>query len=638
MAARNEHEIYSLTNRFPAQGITPQMVIAACLSEDLSTLAVYHALGVDFNKIYDSNGFPLLHLAIFYNKPKTFTQLIEYGINIETTSLDGGTTALNWAAMINKPYYANQLIELGANINTRANDGYTPLNNALYFENYSLAKSLLKIPTIDVNIPNHEGLTPVYFAFTDKQWDVLESILTHPNYDATFNNIALSVFDLNALHNYLDQHVNDPHPDILEAFHIAKLFGFKFDFNGCLPLTQLHDTHQHACFPYGGYSNRLGAYAMADSYHQFFDTIINDSHIPLWAYQAFVTVNDSLTFSANIFDPKSYYNKIVLGETVIVPTGWDGHSIVFVFHQDKLYRCNRGENSDGIHGIEEFIISKPTNLTESMISHMLTIKGTPQYLQYDIIDILGLQKVGEIENPTQIAGNCVWTSLEAGLEASLLANFMYQGVDSHTAHKLAKDSYNLWKEFDLTYTLKDAIEHQELLLENEIYDDILIKMLENHHNPTTELDIQNAIVALYELDKPSVFETFDQEIGQILIKYNPHSSNTISYMQMYTPSYSDYLTYWLSKSPLTLQEQIKAKEYYDFLKACDDYQQKNGHTVINLDEIINVSFSNSLDNLFNNILSDTTQTASFKPSPVTPFLSTLIPLEEFSTGVHEHFA
>ncbi|MGD9590968.1 MAG: ankyrin repeat domain-containing protein, partial [Candidatus Berkiella sp.] len=380
-------------------------------------------------------------------------------------SKEEGEALIN-AAIHNKPNEIQKLINLGVNLNYRAQDGYTALNNAVLLNHEKIANMLLSQPSVDVNIPNNYGLAPAYFAHKYNRLPMLDSIIKHPTFDLEFNLVIVNDLEKYEYKNYLHS-INTSSLPFLDAYQQAKLFAMKYEFNECLTFKHVDNHHFH-CFEMKGYANRLGAIGMADSFGNFYDIIVSNSHLPSWAQSAFVSVNEALEFCATIFEPSVYYQRYQLGELVIIPSGWDRHSIVFVVCDDKLYRCNRGDMSDGVHGIEEFVITKPDKFTVNVFDHMLQASGTPDYLQNQIIDILGLQKIGEVVNPTQIMGNCVWTSLEAGLEASLLSNFLNSGVENSEAHLLAKQSFSVWEEFDLSYTLKTAIDNVDVLNYYEI--------------------------------------------------------------------------------------------------------------------------------------------------------------------------
>jgi hypothetical protein len=314
-------------------------------------------------------------------------------------------------------------------------------------------------------------------------------------------------------------------------------------------------------------------------------------------------VNEAVNFSANIYDPSAYYSKINHGDLVIIPSGWDGHSIVFVVHGNQLYRCNRGDMSDGIHGVEEFIISKPENLTVDLIDYMLAAEGTSKYLQFDIIDILGLQKTGEIVNPTQITGNCVWTSLETGIEASFVTTFMGQGLSSDLAHRLAKDSFLVWEEYDLTSTLVEVIDNKDVYIQTELYDDLLIGALGTHHDSQNEGDVQRAIMIIDELDVPIVFERFNQDIGDIMYKYDPQAYSHIAPMKSDSFSYFDCFVSWFDvfHLRLTKSEYQTAKEYIDFFQACDNYMKTANMTAISIHDVVDATYSHDLEQVFRHV-------------------------------------
>jgi len=410
------------------------------------------------------------------------------------------------------------------------------------------------LPQVDVNIPGEQGTLPILYPFLDGKFDVLNKIISHSSYDPTFNSIMVSGFHLPKLEDYLTIQGKSGDINLINAYEESKLFGLKFDLDGCIPLSNL-STHEYGCLTFDGYFNAMGIIAVNDSYNQFYSKVVSESMIPSWASQAFVNVKESLHFSASVFDPGAYYDRVKRGEAVIIPSGWDDHSIAFVFHKDTLYRCNRGDESDSIHGIEEFKITKPENINVKLIDFMIEAEGEPHYLQHELINILGLQKIGMVENPTQVAGNCVWTSLETAVEAAFISNFLELGVDHHMAHQLAKNSFLVWEEYDLTTTLKEVIDHKDVFIAAEIYDDLLIRSLEMHHDPLNVNDIQRGIFALNALNNKDFFE-------------------------------------------MTKGDKTVTQEYLDFLKACDDYQKVMPASTIDLNDVIADTFINTFEQVF----------------------------------------
>ncbi len=572
-------------------------IFSAIINEKMSTLELYK--NYDLNALDTHTNETFLQAAIRYNKPKVFDTLVGYGIDINNASPFDGTTALHEALRLDSTYFTNKLINLGANVNVRDDKGYTPLNYALDFGRYTQAEVLLKVPQIDVNTPSTQGATPIWRAFVDDKFDVLNKIINHPSFDPTFTRILLNEYNLSDISKYLIAQGKIGDATLVNAYDESKVFGLKFDLDGCMPFDNII-SHDFDCFSFEGYYRKQGAIALADSYNQFYFNVIEKSELPSWASQAFVSVKEAVDFAANVFDPATYYDKVKRGELVIIPSGWERHAISFVIDKDTLYRCNRGDESDGIHGIEEFKITKSSNLNIELISQMLNWQGESKYLQYDLIDILGLEKIGMVENPEQITGNCSWTSLETSVEAAFVSTFMTLGLDNSTAHQIAKQSFIQWEEFDLTYTLKDVIDHKEMFIAANIYDDLLIRALETHHNPNNEHDVQRGFFSLNELNNEAVFEKFDQDIGQMVNKYAPFQVSQISFMDAYSASYYDYLMSGLdfNNHRMTKDEKLFAQEYLDFIKACDNYKSKVASLPMDIHDIIMNSFIDGVEAVF----------------------------------------
>lgn len=583
-------------------------IINACINQDLAALKYYHSKGYDFNSIFDSVGDSLLHIAIKNNLPKSFDLLLELGVNIEIKEQYFDLTPLNYCAFYNSINFAKKLIEHGADVNTQDSTQYTPLNNAVFFQNYAFANYMLTLPEVDVNIPGINETTPMMWMYVDGQYNTLQKTINHPQFDATFNYILLSdqapmdpIFS--DMMNYLEHNGKSIDYSLVDLIHEIKVFGLKYDFAGTLFLSEL-DIHGDFAFSFEGYSNEEGIQKIALSFDPFYQ-YAEQSGIPEWAKTAFSVVHESIVFSQQTTNPSAYYDKILSGAPVLIPSGWDGHSIGFVIHGDRLYRCNRGEHSDGIHGIDEYIITNPSNLSPYYIQMMLVASGSSQEFNQDIIDYLGLELVGQVENPGQIAGNCVWTSLETSVEALFITTFLEMGMDNESAHQLAKQNFSLWENYDLNMSLQHIIAEPELLLQNEIYDDLLINIIEAHHDANDVAEVERGVIILNQLDEPSVFATFDEKIGSYVMEYSPQSYETISFLNVYAPTvlppeptYFEAWTQWLFPPAidLTPDEIILAKEYLDFLSACDQYQATHPTHVD-----CNMELQHSLVQLFSDI-------------------------------------
>lgn len=581
-------------------------VISACINEDVEALKRYHAQGVDFNKIYDSVGDPLLHIAIKYDSPKSFDTLIELGVNIEICETYFNMTALNYAALYNSVDFAEKLISAGANVNTQDSTGYTPLNNAFFFQSYETANYLLDNPNVDVNITGYKT-PPLYWAYIDGEWATVQKIISHPQYDPTYEYIIFSeaapVSTIAAeIAAYLKAYGPPINDDMVELYHELQLIGLKYDLSGSILFSEL-ENHGNYIFSFNeGYYNEVGMQHIGSSFDAFYQAVDN-SGIPEWAKEAFSIVHESVIFSQNTTDPNAYYNKIIAGDPVLIPSGWDQHSIGVVIHGDHLYLCNRGDESDGIHGIYEFLITNAGNLTPLLIDYMLKAAGPSSDFNQNVIEGLALESIGLVENPTQTVGNCVWTSLETSVEALFITTLIDQGLDSQSAHALAKQNFTLWENYDLDTSLQQIVTDPQLLLQNEFYDDLLIDIIEAHHNANDIAEVARGVFIFNQLNEPSVFATFDERIVQTVLEYDPQSYESISYLSSYAPAepviptYYEVISGWLFPRTIDLspEEQVLAREYLDFLVACDQYQATHEPALSNLEFTLN----QSIGELFN---------------------------------------
>ncbi|MFI4937923.1 MAG: ankyrin repeat domain-containing protein [Candidatus Berkiellales bacterium] len=549
----------------------------------------------------------LLQHVIDFDLHNTFATLIDVGFNIENRSFDKGLTALNFAVVKNKPDFIIKLIENNANVNTRDSEGYTPIHHAFQANNDLVIDILMNTQNVDINIPSNKRKTALETAFYEHHnMAYVDNIIAHPSFDATYHQLILNQVDNPELLNYLHSKKLEIDPIILGVFEQAKRFGMQYDLKGCFTLNGLAD-HQFNCFKFGASNRIVGVNRFTNDFNIFFNEMVNPStnHIPKWAAQSFAQVKEALNFAATDFEPKHYYEKIKLGEIVYIPSGWVKHAVDFVFHDDKLYRCNRSKkHTDGIHGIEVFQITQIDNLNLELITKIMTSELTSDFIQIELVNILGLVKIGEVENPVQVAGNCRWTSMEAGLEATLISSFIDQGLNTEKAYPLAKRIFNLWEEYDIENKLKGVIDNKENLLSQGIYDDLLLNALKYHHDPLNESELQKGVVILNELSEPTLFETFDTLYGQMVMQYNPEAYKQISYLAPYSPLYSGNKFLVNSEKTFSITELAVAKEFHEFLKACDDYQQRYHPDPIRVDEVLDLPTHHRLEQIFVETISD----------------------------------
>ena len=566
-----------------------QEIITATLSGDIPTLTHYYEKGVDLNRITNAYGDTLIHIAIDSQNTNTLSTLLNWGLDVNQQNPNDGLSPLNLAACYGYTSYLDPLIGHGADFNTVDESNFTALMNAIWFENYQTANHLLTYEGVDVNIPAWGEITPLELAYLDNQWGTFNQIMAHPTFNPTYEFLMLQGTPL--LEEISAKMISagfDYDATVIEAFEVMRLFGLRYDLQGDFTLMALGKDGIFS-FSFEGYFNHLGMVGFYHAYEDYQSNVINVTLLPDWAQGMFAQVHEALALSASTVDPQVLFDAYLSHKPILVQSGWEGHSIVFVIHEDRLYRCNRGHLSESNHGIEEYIIHKPDNLELDLIELMLDASGDPDFLQVDLIKTLGLEKVGVVETVMQTAGNCVWTSLEAGLEALMITSLLEMGMDSQSAHILAKQNYLLWENYDMTLSINELLEHSDFLIENNLYDDFLLMALEAHHQADNPYDVDRGQIILDALEDSDYWGSFEEQIGDTVYQYDHNIGNQSDYMQDYNSNMGN--AEWLLNAlgyygwQLSSEDAQKAKEYHDFLIAIEAHETTEAPYALALHDI-----------------------------------------------------
>ena len=125
-------------------------------------------------------------------------------------------------------------------------------------------------------------------------------------------------------------------------------------------------------------------------------------------------------------------DRILRGETVVIPTGWPGHATVVVFSNDLVMKGNRGERSQGIDsGISVFApSSKPTHETLTKAIEKLRGKNLQAHFEENLDTMLNLERVplndeekAFVYRKDQKFGNCTHASTKTALLVLLFVKF-----------------------------------------------------------------------------------------------------------------------------------------------------------------------------------------------------------------------
>lgn len=547
------HHPSTLPNSIMLSADLTDKVIYACLTEDVDTLKAFYEQGYDLNHLhadYKDAPAPLLILAVANNLPRSFNTLMDFGLDLETVY--EGLTPLHFAVRLGYVDFVKALVASGANINAIDIDEFTPLMTSLSFEYDDLTEYLLQQPQLDVNIPTNR-VTPLEVFLRDEHFHFAELIMHHPSFDANYH---MLLFTHAPEKHYLLEQFPDIDPDTVKAYTDTLLFGTKFDCEGCFTLSAFQE-YAVDCFSFGSVDNKTMFDAITNAYDRFYYDVVLPSDIPPWGANAYQQVQDTIHFTQNTLNPSDFYARVLAGDLVIIPSGWDGHSVYIVINGDTLYRINRGMLADDPYGIDEFSIHDHAHLSIEIMEKLEQASGDPTFIQEELHALLDLSLMGKVENPLQTIGNCGWTSAETSIEAALIAAFLNQGIEINTAHMLAKESFQIWEEHDLGTSLESVIDNKDLYIAQGTYDTLLVGALQAHHDINKPGDIYRGTVIIHELS----------ERGQF-----------------------DHLSLFYNNA-----------DYADFLVACQDYETKIASSPLTLHEILHIPTPETLAVLFNAI-------------------------------------
>jgi hypothetical protein len=182
---------------------------------------------------------------------------------------------------------------------------------------------------------------------------------------------------------------------------------------------------------------------------------------------------------------KNLYQALINGNIVAILSGWQDHSVNFVFFNNLIFVCNRGDRSSGEAGIQiyQLDMTKQERLLTAL-SFLVRGRGpsTRHYIEEGIHEFLGTKKIGHISLKEQSASNCSWTSSKA----MLLAIFYAQLLRKNSIENIYDESYKLYKAWS-TADRKTALQNyaSNFSSESALYKIALSKMKNRIEKSTT---------------------------------------------------------------------------------------------------------------------------------------------------------
>jgi len=459
---------------------------------------------------------------------------------------------------------AKALIKLGVDVNQPDCDGFTPLDVAASLGLKSMAALLLSLPDIQVNLESafSTKLSVYEVALFTGHEDIAKLVVAHPSFNGDSAAINSIIFNTNLAYQFLEEnHVEKPYAD---TWVLLKLTGHRYDLYG----------EVHVSAPYYDTVSLTGLennFTTSEIYQSLVTYIADQSSKievlpPILEHlvDTYALANDVSKSPEERYEVYLSLNEQLGKNTLLIPSGWSQHSICVVLHDTQLYICNRGYGSDQAHGIVEYEITHPEMITPALLDTLYDpFLQTKDFIMEEIYSSLGLIELNCFEMPIQVVGNCAWTSTEAGIYATLIAEYQDYDYSPEEAASLAYDFYQNWVEFDYSYGIDSVISQHQILEELQVYDCLLEKILDCHHDGSNPVEVQLALSILVELDDPeSVFlkleepvfsDAVEHAVTEVIHLYD-NSNVLIDYPYFYL---NDFLSYFdLGFSDLD------SKEYY----------------------------------------------------------------------------
>ncbi len=157
------------------------------------------------------------------------------------------------------------------------------------------------------------------------------------------------------------------------------------------------------------------------------------------------------------------FEQFQQGETILIPTGWEGHFVVTIIDGKNGYfvTSNTGQAYENLDsGSIVYKMHHPERITPELLEKIANNEAQFD-LEYDLFYELGLEEVAVLPAPHQTVGNCGWRSIEVAVEAFTYLELLDEGYASNEAADLAHQWYQDWFDFTQISFLTEYLENNQ---------------------------------------------------------------------------------------------------------------------------------------------------------------------------------
>ncbi|MCW5588358.1 MAG: ankyrin repeat domain-containing protein [Legionellales bacterium] len=361
-------------------------------------------------------------------------------------------------------------LKQGVDVNEIDNYGYTPLIEAAIVNNVEIAERLIANGAI-VNQQDMAGNTALHWATDNSNLELTTLLLQHQANPNIFNLGAQSPLvkpvlrEHKELKNLLYQHGGDL--KFAQDFINAKLIAHRFELTGTTYIVDpnnvfiemelegffLEFTLNIIRQSLERYQNNFAARHM----RLFFDNLKIIT-------QALAIAAELIRYQQYAMDRQPLYQRIqqlLQNNPLIIPFSYEGHAVGAVKFNQWLAICDRGEMSKKLGSVNIYRITQPNALTPDFYHTIFYEKLSKSFMEKQLYQILGLQKIADLPLSSQITGNCSWANIEALIPTLLfmlaLKNQQHNVLDIESEKQAALNFYRHWVEWDKDIALGECV-------------------------------------------------------------------------------------------------------------------------------------------------------------------------------------
>ncbi|EKD70361.1 MAG: Ankyrin repeat protein, partial [uncultured bacterium] len=383
-------------------------------------------------------------------------------------------------------------------------------------DNIDIVKLLLEYHA-DPNQQDTTGGTALHWAAENNNLALCELLLkSHANPNAvTFAGQPVLVMPLLRRQQSITKLLYQYGADQLftQDFINTKLLGHVFELVGTANI--VNPSHQFVEVDFEGFFIEVTLALIANSLYQFQHhfaarTLRHYAGLTYPTIEALQRASEIIKYQQYRVDIRQHREKIntlLQKEPLIIPIGYEGHAITFIKQDNIIVKCDRREESRLYDNVMFYRITQPEKMHVPFIMNLIYEKQSGQFINEELLHVLGLQPFTDLKIEAQISGNCSWANVEACIPAIfLLLLIQADPQDKLLAHykTLALKFFHHWRSWNKNRALKFCIQtfKETNTIRKACKAEVLAAILFQHANT---LD-KESILAILELFIHSPYE------------------------------------------------------------------------------------------------------------------------------------